>query len=335
MKGLSLVELMIAMTLGLATVAAVGWVYLGTMQTYRTHDAISRVQEGARHAFELIGKDLRMTGAVGCPYATYANDMTNSTAWYTNLFGQPLIGIEQDATDVGEVNELSDALSVLRADVSREFIVQNHNSGTATFTLPSGHGIQDGELLVATDCTHAAVFQATATTANTVGHTTGGTPGNSTGALGATYTPGSRVYRLNAVTYYVAVNGAGVPSLYRLVPTGTSATLTPEELVEGVEDLQVTFGVDTDIPADGIVDLVGGDGYISADDVDSVSVPGANTSEKWSRVVSVRVSLLIRTAEDRVASVSQQYSYNGVADIDAPDLRIRKVFTHVIKVRNR
>jgi type IV pilus assembly protein PilW len=335
MQGVSLVELMIAMTLGLATVAAVGWVYLGTMKTYRTHDAISRLQEGARHAFEVISKDLRMSGAVGCPYSTHTNAMSNPTDWYTNLFDLPISSIEQDAADVAEVNEYSDALQILRADVSREFIVEGHNAGTMTFTLADDHDIENGELLVATDCSHAAVFQATGPTDTTVGHATGGTPGNASGALGASYTPGSRLYRLKSATYYVAPNTALVPSLFRLVPTGSSATLEAQELVEGVADLQVTYGVDIDPTPDGIVDLVGGEGYLTADEVDSGSVPGANAAEKWSRVVSVRISLLMQTAEDRIISTPQFYSYNGTADIEPPDLRIRKVFTHVIKVRNR
>jgi type IV pilus assembly protein PilW len=335
MKGVTLVELMIALTLGLATVAAVGWVYLGTMKTYRTHDAMSRLQEGARHAFELISRDVRMSGTVGCPYATNTNVLNNDTEWYANLFGQPLSSLEQDATEVAEVNEFSDALSVLRADVSREFIVQSHDNAAMTFTLPSGHGIGAGELMVATDCNRAAVFQASGATDTTLGHATGGTPGNATGSLGASYTPGSRLYRMKAVTYYVAPNPAGVPSLFRLVPVGSSATLTPEEIVEGVEDLQVTYGVETDVAPDGVVDLVDGEGYITADEVESASVPGANAQEKWSRVVSVRISLLMRTIEDRLIPTPQTYSYNGAADIDAPDLRIRKVFTHVIKVRNR
>lgn len=333
MKGLSLVELMISMTLGLATVAAVGWVYLGTMQTYRTHDAMSRMQEGARHAFEMISKDVRMSGTTGCPFTSHKNDITNyTTTWYANLFELPLSSVEQDAAATGEVNEYSDALRVLRADVSLEGIV---SSATASnITLVSDVGFQSGDLLVATDCTHAAVFQATAG-GQTVAHATGGTPGNVSGDPGATYTAGSRVYRMNAVTYYIAPNSDDVPSLFRLVPTGASATETAEELVEGVEDLQVTYGVDTTPSRDGVVDLIGGEGYVDADTVNSASVPGANISEKFGRVVSVRVSLLMRTAEDRIAPEPQSYEYNGGSAITADDRRVRKVFTHVIKVRNR
>src|SRR5690349_4677422 len=85
MKGLTLLELMIAMTLGLVIVAAVGWIYVRTTQTYRLQDSAARLQEGARYAFELISNDLRMAGSAGCSYQTSA-DVLNTTVWYKNLF---------------------------------------------------------------------------------------------------------------------------------------------------------------------------------------------------------------------------------------------------------
>lgn len=342
--GLSLVELMIAMTLGLATVAAIGWVYLGTSQTYRSQDSIARLQEGARYAFEVIGNDLRMTGTTGCAEANRVNVVnSHSTNWFADLFDQPLVSIEEGEAAADNVTDNSDALRVLRADVSKEFIVLDH-SGSA-FTLNTS-GLSDGDLIVATDCkTMATVFQASAGSAGVaVNHTTGGTPGNSTSDLGSggphTFIPGSRLYRLNSTTYYVAQNPAGVPSLFRLRPTGASASMTPEELVEGVEDLQVSFGVDTNVTPDGDADADDPDGdgdpYLTGSQISDAGsvVPGATAKERWSRVVSVRISLLMRTVENNVVPSVQQYTYNGET-VDAPDRRLRKVFTHVVKMRNR
>jgi type IV pilus assembly protein PilW len=341
MRGFTLIELMIALTLGLVVLSGVGWVYLGTMRTYRVHDALSRMQEGARHAFELIGRDLRMTGATGCAHDTSQNALNGNTDWSRNLFRQPLISFEKDGS-VG-VTEHSDALAVLHADLTREYIVQIHDAGSAQFTLTGPHDLTDGEFLLATDCSHAAVFQASSASGSTVMHTAGGTPGNSTANLGAsglayTFTPGARLYRLSVATYYIANNGAGVPALFRLKPRGATATPTPEELVEGVEDLQIAYGVDTSVPANGQADFVDpdadGDPYLTAEQVESAAVPGANAEERWARVVSVRVSLLMRTVEDRITSSAQQYTYAGTT-VSASDLRMRKVFTHVVKLRNR
>jgi type IV pilus assembly protein PilW len=340
MSGFSLVELMIAMTLGLASVAAVGWVYLGTMQTYRTHDALSRLQEGARHSFELIAKDLRMAGVTGCSYSSTMNALSAPTNIHRNLFEQPLISSPQNG-GAGTTTEFSDALTVLRADVTREYIVQAHNSGASTFTLTAVPDFSPGQLLVATNCSHASVFQASAIVGSTVTHLAGGGGINSTPNLGAplgavyTYGANSRLYRMSSVTYYVDQNAAGVPALFRQVPVGTAATLTPEELVEGVEDLRITYAVDTTPTPDGQSDLVGGVPYLTATEVTNSVAFGASAADRWSRVVSIRISMLLRTVEDRVVREPQNYAYNGDDDIDAPDLRLRKVFTHVIKLRNR
>lgn len=343
MRGLSLVELMIAMTLGLATTAAIGWVYLGTSQAYRSQESIARLQESARYAFEVIGNDLRMTGSTGCTDTGRINVINNATTnWYTNLLEQPLVSLEQTGTS-GAVTEFSDALRVLRADVSREHIVQSHTAASSSMNI-GAHTITTGALLVATDCVHTAVFQASSASTPNITHGTTGTPGNSSvnlGSGGAVYTfpAGSRIYQLNAVTYYVANNPAGQPALYRLRPTGAAATPTAEELVEGIENMQVSFGVDTDSPADGAPNFVDPDGdgdpYLRGDQINTAAVPGGTAQEKWSRVVSVRVSLLMRTVENNVVPSAQTYTYNGAAPVAANDRRLRKVFTHVIKVRNR
>jgi type IV pilus assembly protein PilW len=340
MHGLSLVELMIAMTIGLVTMAAIGWVYQGTIQTFRTHDSLSRMQEGARYAFEILAQDLRMAGAAGCPYGTNVNVVNGNTDWYKNLFGQALASDEENGTANSET-EFSDALRVVRADVLREYLVQAHDAAAFVFTLTGVHDIEPGEFLVATDCVHASLFQVSAAAPGTLSHAAGGVPGNSTGNLGAAaavyaYIPGSRLYRLRGTTYYVDTNAVGQPALFRMRAVGATAVLTPEELVEGVEDLQVTYGVDT--TGDGETDFVDPDGdgdpYLTSAQVNSGAVPGATPQDKWARVMSTRISLLMRTTEDRVVPNPQTYAYNG-ANVVAADRRLRKVFTHVINVRNR
>ena len=341
-RGFTLVELMISMTLGLGTIAATGYIYLGTVKTYRSHDSMSRLQEGARFAFELIGKDLRMAGTTGCPNATSVNVLNNSTDWDKDLFRMPVVSVDQDGV-AGTETEFSDALRVLRADMTREYVVQAHNSAAGVFTLTGPHNITAGQYLVATDCNHAVVFQASVPAVNQISHPAGGVPGNSTNLLGAgavvyTFAPGSRLYRLDSTSYFVANNVAGQPSLFRSRPRGATGVITREELVEGVQDLQLTYAVDTSVPADGQADFVDPDGdgdpYLTAVQVDSAAVPGANTSQRWARVVSARISTLIRTNEDGIVPVAQTYSFNGVATVPA-DLRMRKVSTNVIRLRNR
>jgi type IV pilus assembly protein PilW len=343
MRGLSLVELMIATTISLVILAAVGWVYQGTSQTYRSHDALARMQEGARYAFELMSKDLRMAGVTGCPYETSKNVLGSPTDWYKNLFKGPISAADKNGA-TGAFTEFSDSLSVVRADVSREYIVNTHDNAGGAFTLINTPDFPGGQLMVATDCNNASVFQATGVSADakTVSYSVGGL--NATADLGTTYAKvnGARLYRMSAVMYHVAPNSAGVPALFRATPTGAAGALVEEELVEGVEDLQFSFTVDSTAAQDGEADYYTKENadtpyvtpsYLNNTASDSATL-GGTAELRWGRVTSVRMSLLMRTVEDRMVPTKQKYTYNGV-NTTATDLRIRKVFTHVIKLRNR
>jgi len=60
--GLTLVEIMIALTLGLIVLLAVGSIYLGSRQTYRVQEDNARLQEAGRYALEVIGRSIRQAG---------------------------------------------------------------------------------------------------------------------------------------------------------------------------------------------------------------------------------------------------------------------------------
>lgn len=61
-RGMGLVELMVGMTIGLILLAALGYFFLGSRQTGRTSDDISRIQESGRHALEILGTAIRQAG---------------------------------------------------------------------------------------------------------------------------------------------------------------------------------------------------------------------------------------------------------------------------------
>jgi prepilin-type N-terminal cleavage/methylation domain-containing protein len=65
-RGVTLIELMVAMALGLLIIGAVGYVYLQGSQGFRVQDAQSRMQEDARFIIDTVGRDVRMAGSFGC-----------------------------------------------------------------------------------------------------------------------------------------------------------------------------------------------------------------------------------------------------------------------------
>lgn len=65
-RGVTLIELMVALVLALLIVAAVGYVYLQGSQGFRVQDGQSRMQEDARFIIDTVGRDVRVAGAFGC-----------------------------------------------------------------------------------------------------------------------------------------------------------------------------------------------------------------------------------------------------------------------------
>lgn len=375
--GVTLIELMISLTIGLIIIAAIGYVFLGSKQSFRTQDVLSRMQEGARTAFQIMEKDIRMTGFRGCPINSAAggdiNVLVKAGEWDKNLINQPLIGYEKPSATawsafpagvtgvVGNVLR-GDALSVLHADNSQEYIVSSHTptSSPPQMTLTADHNIKEGQILVAAkpDCSRTAVFQntkdCTLNSDGDCGHSliqhniNPASPctasGNSRKGLGSpiascqdgtpdTFGAGSRLFRLSATTYYIRTNGSSEPSLYRQVLTTNSGAPdnTAEELIEGVQDMQLSYAVDTN--TDGAIDV-----YQTADAV--------TTANNWPKVLGIRVSLLMVSRQDEqgITSSAQQYAIdmNGDGDVsDAgetvtpTDRLFRKVFTTTIAIKNR
>ena len=78
-SGLSMIELMVAMTLGLMIIVTLGYIMMGSRTTYRTQDASSRLQDTGRFAMDFIGRQLRAAGRIDItPLA--GDSRTNSAA---------------------------------------------------------------------------------------------------------------------------------------------------------------------------------------------------------------------------------------------------------------
>src|SRR5690554_3988999 len=86
-QGLTLIELMIAMLIGLVILGAVLTVLLSNSNTYRSNEAVGRIQESARFAFERMARDLREAGGLPCgPDLDIENVLSNSvrSEWWAD-----------------------------------------------------------------------------------------------------------------------------------------------------------------------------------------------------------------------------------------------------------
>ena len=188
--------------------------------------------------------------------------------------------------------------------------------------------ITTSKLLVVGNCEVADLIQNTQDTDSTplIGRETGsGNPGNlGLPSFSDAFDEASDVYAFTSHAYYIAVGADGGPSLFRLsfsdgMPDPTDPDL-PQELVEGVENMQVLYGEDTS--GDGIANK-----YVAADDV---ATPAA--------VVAVRVSLLMRalTHNEDFIDASKQFFVSDNTEIQpvVDPNHLRYIASSTVQLRN-
>lgn len=315
--GFTIVELMVALVLGLILLGGVVQIYLSTKTTHKITEGLSRLQESTRFSLDMMARDIRMAGYIPCgqPQTTATLVINAATFWWSDIFQQPIQGFEGGAAvlpnGVTLTNRVagSDALLILRGG-RNVAAINSYNNATAQFTMQRSLGpnwVDSGTLMIACDPRHAAFFQVGNYTnanpfSNVMVSTSGNLPGNCTVDLGETpgncsgtgqtgdnyaFDDDAQLVDYKAVIYYVAnsVAGGGDNSLFRinLLVDGSNNIITsnPEELLEGVDNMQLLYGLDG-ADANGVADH-----YVQANEV----ADWANVN-----VVTVRIGLLLASA---------------------------------------
>jgi len=327
-RGMTLIELMIALVLGLVVTGVVIEIFLSSKQMYRVQDARARLQENGRYAIQQLANNIKNAGYKGCATRSASVPVTNTLNDSNQYLWNFAIGIQGfDASgaqwtppkdvsiDTPTPDQGTDILTI-RTMSDPVIRVKTHPGGTppgsAAITVNTPNQLQAFDIVMVTDCLTSAIFQISSGNPNTSGsvvHNTGITPdhgpGNLTTALGKNYA-GAELVKLTTTSYYISGD-----SLFKRVLNDA-----PVELVEGVEDMQVLYGVDTN--RDGSAEQ-----YVTA-----------STTIDWSEVVSVRVNLLLATLESGLTVDGvQTYSFNDTSTA-ASDTGLRAGFSRTISIRN-
>jgi len=279
-SGFTLIELMIAMILGLIVIAGVTSVFLAGQQSFRTNNALADVEDGSRIAFELMARDIREAGQTGCDSTSsrMANVLSNQgTDWWAN-WGNALHGyggansnpVDGDAdqadpavttgTGVGQRVAGTDSLQVVSAG-NLPVTIEDDKEPAANFKLNApSTTLQSGDVIIVCSPDHATIVQiSNYNNSNvTVVHNTGNvvSPGNCSKGLGYptqcttngniyTFPPNSTIAALSVSDWYIGnYDTKGGRSLYRigLVNTGGTGVQTQaQEVVRNVTDMQITY----------------------------------------------------------------------------------------------
>ena len=397
-RGVTLVELMIAVTISSIVMIGIGSVYTSSKRSYKLQEEFSRLQENGRFAINHITRFVRSAGYSGCASGLNSiSSILNPTTdgiweFATGIEGYDYTGTEPgqlitlsasptpiaddadgsttgnhadwkaDTTPVilpnpdGSANDLlghtfspianTDIIVARTSDGSGVEVSQDNAGGQVFITcaaanshscpdvdgssVPDGYcGLCEGDAVLVSNCQEAVAFQITNTQSVGAGvdqvnivHSAGGSnPGNSTPLLPLALKTGDEVMKVSTKVFYVGMGTTG-PSLF--MRQGSADAI---ELVEGVENMQVLYGEDTDATPDNIPNR-----YVAATDV----IDFAN-------VVAVRVSILLRSVKELPWRTAKNETYllggmdndTAVRVTSPTDKRLRKVMSTTIKVRNR
>lgn len=327
--GFTLVELMIGLVIGLFILLGVVLVYVSSARTSATTEALSRVQESGRFGMFFLARDIRQAGFKSVCQAGVNNLLDESDAAYDDaLFNldDPISGWNDSAGDIaarlpnylrGDVLILKSASTVSGVTASG---ITPANAAVIN-TNPVKSGIPAGTILFVGDSQGCDIFQkGNNETANGLGRGAGAggnAPGNKPGniPLSKQYDGNMQIFLFESTAYYIGNGIDGQPALRRTrFNTGTAVD---EELVNGIEDMQLLYGEDRDgdRTADRYVD--------------------ASTVADWDDVVSVQVHLLATSLATNVIDQPQVLPAPWDTMADPGDNRIRRVFTTTVGIRNR
>ncbi|WP_165742316.1 PilW family protein [Candidatus Thiosymbion oneisti] len=346
--GFTLVELLVGIALGVLTVSAVLLFFVSNKQHFLVQLEASRLQENQRFVVQFLTRDIRGAGYRGCAGGDglFFNTLNNPSApennFQTGLEGfdevseilpEPLAStfagsrrVPIAGTDVLLVRgPEGDASGVRRENSGQQVfaVVRSRETKACTGGTNRINGICPGDYLLISDCQKARIFQVgSIDDSGAITHPTGGlVPGNSDGTWGGTAAPpderfgiDSEIIRYGTFIYYIAHNPGGEPALYRKASRGRT-----EELVEGVEDMQILYGENTDADADGTPDRF---------------VAAAGVTD-WNDVTAVRIWALLRGFRDHMAEAEQHYPALDGTLVTAPDKRLRRTLLLTIGLRNR
>lgn len=318
MSGLSLVELMVALAIGTFLLAGAVTVFGKTRDLYRTNEQAARLQEVARFAVSTIESDLRMASYWGL--LNNPGDISNRP-----VAGAMPAGIDADLED--EIDTCGNNWAVNVALYLEAF--------DGDYPLDDGGACDaHGAPVAGSDVLTVRHAQVTVMDAAALGASNGLIKIQASRSQGEMFTgttvppgylpPSSEARAMVVHSYYVDQQSdarANTPSLRRkrLAATGGLPAVIDDEIVPGIEDLQVQIGWDTN--GDQNAEL-----YV---DPETGGVPAAAVP------VAVRVWVMARAEQpDFSFTDDRTYSYGNRAAYAPADNFRRLLLSKTIMLRN-
>ena len=297
-RGVSMIELMVAMALGLFLLGALIQILINGKQSFGSASNLSRLQENGRIATNLLVSDLKRAGYMGgnsnvdkisgttVPLDSNTSCSATGRSW-GRMIEQPIFG----RNDTRNGYTCVPAVSYLRGDI----LVVRH----AAPWVEDPAALISGRYYLRSSLFDGKTF---------IGST------QDDGDNKVPEEPNS-VREMQAHGYFVGPSGrtcggAAVPSLFRISLADNGRPVI-NELLPGIENLQVQYGVN--------------DQYFDANDV---------ALDDWPNVVTARIWLLVRSECAETGYVDKATYTMGDVTYTVDDSFRRQLYSSVVMLRN-
>ena len=327
-KGLSLVELMISIALVAIILAGVVKLYADSHRSSLANEGVARTQEGIRYVLDHISRAAARAGYMGCaqfsPVGSSGEsnirnliDTSTDTGRLYDFEGGPLFGTNNDGLNDSDTLVLRSAITSSGVRVTSS----NDDSVTVDATELAASGIQRGDVVIAGDCADIRAFMVTSNpqASNVLQHAA-----ITIDDLANRVIPDDELNTIEdeeqfgtnslamlfpattaTVEYSIGTSAGAATACSNANPESCALFANGQELLQGVEDLQVRFG-----------ERIGG----------SVQYQDPAVGIDWQEVVSVELNLTLNSV-DRAFSREDGVAGGG-------DGLVRKNVTHVVALRN-
>ena len=267
--GFTLIELMISLVLGLLVVAAASGLFLSNRRVFASTNAVNRIQENGRAAFEILSRDIREAGGNPCGAEVVNLLKPAERAVFEAGWNQGVIGTENGDT-------VPDSM-VLSSTIDAGIRVDRDDVPNAVLRVSSNAGFAVNDIVMVCDPKTANIFKVTQLPNNGLGHHpgnggnedrrfqvkqehVGATPGgadgycftakdasgNNNAKAGQNCSPQpsgapASVVRVASTRWEVADNANGGKSLYRTVFLNGNVQNTRDEIAAGVVNMQLLY----------------------------------------------------------------------------------------------
>lgn len=344
-RGATLIELMVALLLGLVVVAAASGLFLTNKRVYASTETLNRIQENSRVAFELMSRDVREAGGNPCGTSSrMANQLTTAgNEWWLG-YENGIRGYEAGDVAPGTTRAPGTDAVDLHIPGGESISVVEHDNPGANLRVTDATGISTGDLLMVCNTEISMVFIATGVNSAGGGigiQHNGGNSGFGVDNCGQEFqfqgcAPGAsssygycflvndltsinpncarysqnpaQVVSVQSFRWYVAQNGRGGHSLYRAKLVNRTAGNTPT-VVDSIE------------VAEGITNL-----QLQYRTVGDTTWRNASPLTDWAAVNAVKVELV---AEGTEGALGGGYLQGTDGDV------LSRTTSHVVALRNR